>query len=151
MKKHSDKEKQKYYLERMNNPNLTRGEHDFAKRRLEQLLQKDSQSRPCSEIRFNKKTKHKSWLFEKQGNMRKSAGLTHSKWHNNKKNIPLPDNPQLNDFNKNGNIRKSYFNSEEQYQHHRTYGNKNYLEQDNHQMTKRSKKTILGFFRRKKP
>jgi hypothetical protein len=78
-----------------------------------------------NEIRFNKKPRHYSWIFERRGIMRKSAGFTHSEELDNKKLVPLPDNPNPKDIDpKTGDIAKSYFIPKMQFQNRNDYDNK---------------------------
>ena len=135
MRKYTDEEKLKYYKDRTKDPSLTQNQRDHATRRSQEI----------DEIRYNDKTKHPSWLCERCGNMRKSVGLTHKKWFNGKRNIPLPTNPNPRD------PEPSYFNPNEQYQHVREYGKKEYIKDENWKMSPENKKTIRKFFRKKKP
>ena len=95
------------------------------------------------EIRHNKKTGHWSWIFGRRGRMRESAGITHSKWHDKKKNVPMSGNIDPTDR------RKSYFNPDKQYQHHRDYGNKD-KRKDGWRMPDEDKKKIKRHFKNKK-
>ena len=103
MKNDKDKDNKK------NNSNMSIGNND------------NKHWKDIDEIRFNKKTKHPSWVFGRKGYFYKSAGITHSKTTFEKDNIPLVDNPNPNDRDKNGKLRQSYFNSDLQMQRINTY------------------------------
>ena len=104
-----------------------------------------------NEIRHNYKTNHFSWLFGKKGNMRVSAGLTHEPKSkiNGKvvKNIKLPQNPNPKEEK-----RKipSYFNSQMQRQHKRSYANVDKIQKDNWKMSAKNKQKVLTHFGKRK-
>lgn len=99
------------------------------------------------EIRFNEVTDHYSWVFERRGDMRKSAGITHSAEFGGVKMIPLPDNPNPNDIDKTtGKIRQTYFYPKMQWQNRRTYKTEDRVKTLEWSMSKANKEKIMGHF-----
>lgn len=106
-------------------------------------------TKKINEIRYNKKTKHFSWVFGKDGHMRKSAGLTHqpeSKIDGKVvHNIKLPKNPNPKEGK-----TPSYFNPMMQKQHKRSYSRVNKIKKDGWKMPKENKEKVLKQFKKKK-